>query len=356
MVHADPANPMSGGSALPAGPTLMVVIVNYRTPLLVIDCLASLVSEITAYPATRVTVIDNDSGDGSADIITAAIADRKWNQWAGLVRAPINGGFAYGNNFAFRRALEQETPPDLFWLLNPDTIVYPGALGAFLCFFADTPSAGIAGGLLFDGQGKRWPFAFRFPSVLSELERGASFGPVTRLLDRYKVPRTMGDAPEQVEWVCGANMVVRRSALETTDLMDESYFLYFEETDFCLNAARRGWECWYLPKACAMHIAGQSTGVTGSRFKRIPLYWFHARRRYFIVNHGRAYALLADLAWLSGHVLWRALRRFRSRREGNVPFLLRDFLKASALLKGTPSRRHIEAGSDMAKLGAPTGP
>jgi len=324
-----------------ANAPVMVVIVNYRTPLLVVDCLASLAAEIAEFPATRVVVIDNCSSDGSDNIIAAAILDQGWGGWAELVRAPINGGFAYGNNLAFQMGLAQEIPPDLFWMLNPDTRVYPGALRAFLDFFDRHPAAGIAGGQLFEGDGSQWPFAFRFPSALSEIERGACLGPVTKLLDRYKVPQVMEPRPQPVDWVCGANMMVRRDALLHGPLMDESYFLYFEETDFCLNARRNGWECWYLPNACVMHIAGQSTGMTGARAKRVPSYWFHARRRYFIVNHGHLYAILADLSWLAGHMLWRSLRRFRTRREDNVPFLLRDFLKGSALFNRTPASRRI---------------
>lgn len=330
---------MIRNKAAPTDPLVTVVIVNYRTPHLVVDCLASLMPEIARCPASTVIVVDNASGDGSADVIAAAIADRGWTIWASLIRAPMNGGFAYGNNLAFQAAMAQDTPPDLFWMLNPDTSVYPGAMRAYLDFLDATPSAGIVGGMLFDGLGMRWPFAFRFPSVLGELERGACLGPVTRVLDRYKVPRTMGDRPERIDWVCGANMVVRRAVLQATDLMDESYFLYFEETDFCRSARQRGWDCWYLPGACVMHIAGQSTGLTGSRLKRVPQYWFQARRRYFIVNHGQAYAIVADLSWLAGHLVWRALRRFRSRRESNVPFLLRDFLRNSAVFHRTATQR-----------------
>ena len=326
---------MDGAKRLP---TLTVIIVNYRTGPLVVDCLASLVPEVAAFPATKVRVVDNDSGDGSADIIAAAIADRGWSDWAELIRSPTNGGFAYGNNLVIRAALGDATPPDLFWLLNPDTQVYPGALGLFLDFFQTTPSAGIVGSLLLNGDATQWRFAFRFPSALSELERGACLGPLSRLLEAHRVPRAMGDAPEQVDWVSGASMVVRRATLEATGLMDEGYFLYYEETHLCRKARDHGWACWYLPSAIVLHIVGQSTGITGSRQARIPRYWFDARRRYFIVNHGRAYAMLADICWLAGHLLWRGQRLFRSRRDPNIPFLLRDFLMHSALLQGTRTR------------------
>jgi GT2 family glycosyltransferase len=285
-------------------------------------------------------VVDNDSRDGSAQVIADAIAERGWSDWARLVQSPVNGGFAAGNNVALRAAMAETPPPDLFWLLNPDTRVHPGALGIFLDFFAANPSAGIPGSLLLHGNEMPWPFAFRFPSALGELERGACIGFVTKLLKNYRVPLAMGTTPQQVDWVSGASMVIRRTALYTTGLMDEGYFLYYEEADLCRKAYLQEWTCWYLPSAVVLHIAGQSTGLTEKQADRIPGYWFDSRRRYFIVNHGKAYAILADLAWLSGHLLWRALRVFRPRRDTLVPFLLRDFIAGSALLHGARAARH----------------
>ena len=317
---------------------LTIVIVNYCTATLVIDCLASLAGEIADSPATKVIVIDNASGDNSATIIATAIAEHQWSDWAQLIPSGFNGGFAYGNNVAFRAAMAAETPPDLFWMLNPDTQVFPGTLAAFLDFFQSNSNVGIVGSLLFDGDQHPWPFAFRFPSFLSELERGACIGIVSRFLRNHRVPRSMGNAPEQVDWVSGASMVVRRETLEATGLMDEGYFLYYEETDLCLKARHHGWTCWYLPSAAVLHIAGQSTGLTEAGFGRIPGYWFDARRRYFIMNHGRSYALLADICWIAGHLLWRALRRFRSREDRMIPFLFSDFVKGSAFLHGPHAR------------------
>jgi len=319
-------------------PKLTIVIVNYCTGALVVDCLASLVDEITAFPATKVLVIDNASVDNSAHVIATAIAERHWSDWAQLIPSGFNGGFAYGNNIAFRAAMAEATPPDLFWILNPDTRVFPGTLGALLDFFHSRPDVGIVGSMLFDGDERPWPFAFRFPSILSELERGACIGIISRLLRDHRVPRSMGNVPEQVDWVSGASLVVRRETLEATGLMDEGYFLYYEETDLCLKARHHGWTCWYLPSAVVLHIAGQSTGLTETAFRRIPGYWFDARRRYFIMNHGRRYALLADICWMAGHMLWRTRRRFRSRKDRVVPFLFRDFVKGSAFFHGPQGR------------------
>ena len=99
-----------------------VVIVNYRTPGLVVDCLRTLAGEVAREPALRAVVVDNASGDDSLAVLAAAIRDHGW-KWAGLKPLDRNGGFAFGNNAAARELLAGPSPPAYVWLLNPDTLV-----------------------------------------------------------------------------------------------------------------------------------------------------------------------------------------------------------------------------------------
>src|SRR5204862_3512677 len=126
-----------------------------------------------------VVVVDNASGDDSVAVISAAIASSGWASWACLLPSPTNGGFAAGNNLAIKPALASAAPPDLFWLLNPDTVVEAGALRTLTDFMVANPKVGICGGGIVEGDGVFWPYAFRFPGILSEFERGFGFGPVT---------------------------------------------------------------------------------------------------------------------------------------------------------------------------------
>ena len=321
----------------PDGETRMLaIIVNYRTSALVVDCLASLEGEVRAMPGLRVMVVDNASADDSLPVIGSAINERGWGAWAELIASPVNGGFASGNNCAIRRALAEGAAPDLVWLVNPDTVVRPGAALALADFMRDHPRAGIAGSALLSADGTAWPFAFRFPTILGETERGARLGLVSRLLASHAIARNMGQDATQVDWVSGASMVIRREVYGDAGLMDEGYFLYYEETDFCLQARRAGWECWYVPQATVLHISGQSTGVTAALPvpKRIPRYWYESRRRYFVKNHGRGYAIAADLGWAGAHVLWRLRRCAMLRRNSDPPRMLGDFLRHSALFDG----------------------
>ena len=317
----------------PTAHGVLVVIVNYRTAALVTNCLRSLAPEVAANPGTRVEVIDNDSGDGSLEAIAQAIESCGWSAWARASSSGLNGGFAFGNNVAIQRALESEQVPDIFWLLNPDTEVRPGALEAMVGFMRERPEAGIVGSAIAEEGEDLWPFAFRFPSLLSEFESGLQLGLVTRLLRRHVVAQRMTEQPTKVDWVSGASVLVRRELFESIGLMDEGFFLYFEETDFCLRAARAGWACWYAPLGLVMHIAGQSTGVTSKREVQIrrPRYWFESRRRYFAKNHGWWYAAAADLLWMSSHASWRLRRIVQRKHDPDPPRLLADFLRHSAL-------------------------
>lgn len=316
-----------------APPSIDVIIVNYCTGSLVVASLASLEAERRRVPGLRAIVVDNASPDGSGDLIGQAIDARGWD-WVKLLRSPRNGGFGAGNNLGIDWALARRDAADLYWLLNPDTIVRPGAADALTGFMAAHPAAGIAGSALLEADATPWPFAFRFPTILGEVERAARLSLLSRILKRRAVMRPMGSAPERVDWVSGASFVIRRALLDQGLRFDETFFLYYEETDFCLHAARAGWECWYVPGSIVLHVAGQSTGVTGRQLalKRLPAYWFKSRQYYFRKNHGRLYGMIADIAWMAGHVVAVVKAQLVGTPSSDPPRLMIDFLRHSAFM------------------------
>ncbi len=314
---------------------LLIVIVNYRTANLTINCLRSLASEVRSLSGVSVAVIDNVSGDDSIEKISTAIETEGWGEWVSLISSPRNGGYAFGNNLAIRPTLKSTNPPSYFYLLNPDTQVRPGGLNALIDFMEKHREVGIAGSSLEVEDGELWPFAFRFPTILSELDSGLRLGIASKILSNWVVPRTMTNKACQVDWLPGASMMIRREVFESVGLMDEEYFLYYEETDYCLQAKKAGWSCWYVPQSRVMHIAGQSTGVTENKSKNKPLpkYLFESRQRYFVKNHGWLYAVLTDVVWILSFTLWR-IRRFIQRKPDLDPQnYLWDFICNSVLFK-----------------------
>ena len=312
--------------------TVAVVLVNYCTRDLTLDCLASLEAEIAASPGAEVIVSDNASPDGSGAEIAAVIAAKGWT-WARLLPLPRNGGFSYGNNGAIRELLSRDRPPSYVWLLNTDTVVRSGALRVLVDFMEQNPGVGGAGSRLEHADSSRQCSAFRFHSFISEFETGLGVGFVSRLLKRWKVAPELPDEPTQFDWLSGASMLLRTDLFRDVGLMDEGYFLYYEETDFCRRAQQAGWTFWYVPQSRVVHLVGQSTGVTGAdnlRRRRAP-YWFESRRRYFVKHHGALYAAVADVALGTGTALSMVLDRLRGRAPSHPAKFLPDLARQSVV-------------------------
>ena len=322
----------------PAARVVGIVIVSYKSAALTVDCLQSVAAErARSNCRIRCVVIDNASGD--APHVGEAIAANQWHDWARVVVAPRNGGFGYGNNLGLRE-LEREGPVDFVHLLNPDTLLRAGAIDALIDFFDATPRAGIAGGIFENGDGSEWAIAFRFPSVLGELEQGINLGFVSRLLSLARVPMHMGASAAAVDWVSGASMLVRREVFSRIGGLDEAFFLYFEETEFCHRAKAAGFEVWYVPASRVVHIAGQSTKVTERNVgpRRLPPYWFDSRRLYFTLTHGRGYAAIADAVALCAGSIGLLKSALLGRMGSHVPHFLRDLIQHS-VLRGWPRVR-----------------
>ncbi len=295
-----------------------IVIVNYRTAALTIDCLRSLSPQVADLVGARIVVVDNASGDGSVDKLNVAIEREGWSAWAQVVPLARNGGFAFGNNASIRMAMIAIEPVDYVMLLNPDTVIRPGALKALVDFMDTHPDVGIAGSQLENANGGVERSSHTFPSPLNELNGAARLGVLSRLLRR-----DAGASPSQTiahpcDWVSGASMIIRREVIHDIGPLDEKYFLYFEEVDFCLRAHLAGWQCWYVPGSKVMHLEGASTNIH-AKVKRRASYWYDSRRRFFVKYYGILGLVAADLLWAIGRVsfLLRRALYLGARNDGN---------------------------------------
>ncbi|PHS29948.1 MAG: glycosyl transferase family 2 [Methylophaga sp.] len=322
-----------------------IVIVNYKTAGLTIECLRSLDNERTLI-RFNVIVVDNDSQDDSFQIISSAVISEGWDDWVSIQESGFNGGFSFGNNVAIRQFLKQKNIPGFIYLLNPDTVIKLGAVTILASFLLAHPKVGIVGSQIEDEKGEAMYSSFKFHSCLTELNRGFSLGLLTKLLTPWLSSNEIPVHAKRTDWVSGASMMIRTSVLESIGGLDEAYFMYYEETDFCLKAARSNWECWYIPKSKVVHFVGQSTGITNSGMeKRMPQYWFDSRRRYFLKNHGVLYTVLADFFWLLGFASWKLRNIIQRKTDNHPPALFRDFLLNSVFMKGikvSPEKSNIK--------------
>lgn len=313
---------------------LLAVTINFRTPEMTLDSVGKLLPELAAYPDARVAIVDNDSGDGSLETLQEGIDRAGWGSRVELIASPWNGGFAWGNNFAIRRALAAPDPPEYFYLLNSDA--HPDAKGveALVDHLDRHPEVGIAGSFVHGVDGATHRTAFRFPSIASELETTLGIGAVSKLLSRYIVSPELPTSSTLVDWLAGASMLIRREVFEDVGLMDDGYFLYFEETDFCRRARDAGWPTAYVVESSVSHIGSVSTGFQDLS-RPTPTFWYASRRRYFLKHHGRAGLWAANAVYILGGMIRRA-RSFLLRRPSHEPRgHMRGFLRYNLL----PGRR-----------------
>jgi N-acetylglucosaminyl-diphospho-decaprenol L-rhamnosyltransferase len=329
---------------------LLVVIVNFRVAHLVIDCLRSVAQEIGNVPTTRVEVCENGTGDDSAQRIQQAIDSNGWASWCTLTKLDVNLGFTGGNNAVIRPALQSPDPPQYVLLLNPDTLVRPQAFKALVDFMDRNPKIGIAGSGMENPDGSPQCSAFRFQSALGELEGNSQLGLISRLLRRWAVSPPVVDHSFQTDWVSGASMIIRRRVFGDIGLLDEGYFTYFDDVDFCFNARKKGWPTWYVPSSKVIHLAGQSTGVT-NRSKPLPSYMFEARRRYFLKNHGPLYAAVTDACIIAGLLLRRLRVLLTTKEDSTPPHLLRDSIRHSVFMRGFRLKDVVPASSPPKRAG-----
>ena len=297
-----------------SGPTVLTVILNYRTAELAVKAAEGALREM-ADLGGEIVVVDNDSQDGSIEHLRATSAERGWEA-GGRIRvesAGRNGGFGAGNNHAIRAGLSSGARPDYVYLVNPDAVPEPGAIRTLVDFFEAHPNAGVLGSLILTPDGEPAYGAFRFPTIVREFEDAARTAVFSKLLERGRETSPIAVEAREVDWVSGSSMMFRRSMLDAVGLFDEAFFLYFEETDLCLRCKRAGWEIWAVPDSRVVHIGGASTG--NYSWERMPSYWLDSRWYYFRKNYGLAYAIAVTLSLLTGEAVWHLRRLVNPRAE-----------------------------------------
>ncbi len=293
---------------------IAVIVVNYGTADLTIDAVESVRALRHGGRRVEIHVVDNASPSGDAARLADAHAARGWGEGVTLHLEPVNHGFGRGNNVVLNALAARDRPPGAVFLLNPDARLGNEALDILARFLETHPEAGAAGCAIFHPDGNPATAAFRFPTLWSELERAANFGPVTRLLKSYRTALPPGLPTQRVDWVAGAAVMLRWRAVEEAGFFDPAYFLYFEETDLMRALKRRGWETWYVPEAQAVHEEGAATGVgTQMARRRRPAYVYDSWRHYFRKNHGRTFALVAASLVVLGGTLHVTAARLRGR-------------------------------------------
>lgn len=282
-------------------PDLSLIIVSFQVRDLLERCLASL-ARVSTNPSTELIVIDNASTDGSADMV------RERFPLVTLIENQANVGFAAANNQGLRQALGR------YWmLLNPDTEIpaeAPNPLAQLVAFMESHPRAGCCGASLYYADGTRQHSAFHFPSLAQIY---IDLFPVnwrlreSSLNGRYPFALYDRGAPFLIDHPLGAALLVRPDAAKAVGLLDEDYFIYAEEVDWCMRLNRAGWEIWCVPGARIIHHEGRSTRQF--REKMFVELW-KARLTLFRKNYSRSFNAAARVLVRRG--MARAIRETNS--------------------------------------------
>lgn len=267
---------------------LSIILVNYNTRDLTLACIGHLF-KLGLPPKTELLLVDNGSADGSVEAIRSAFPQVR------ILESRINLGFARAVNLAIRNSMGRYA-----LLLNTDCFPQDGSIERLLEFMEDNPSAGICGGALLHPDGRLQNCFGRAPTLATELLPKGLLE--TLLPSRYPSKRKPPLGPTQVEAVVGAFLMVRREAWEKVGLMDEGFFLFLEETDWCLRMKRAGWNVFHVPEAKAIHVQGQSM-MADLRNARIEFY--KSRYRFFLIHRGKVqYTVLIAGLVIKGFVNW----------------------------------------------------
>ncbi len=278
------------------GTVLSICIVTYQAKELLRNCMRS----IRANPSSskfEIIVTDNGSEDGTVRMLQDEFPD------VHLILNDRNAGFAAPTNQAIRQSCGRYV-----LLLNNDTVVLPGALDRLVEFMDANSKVGLSGPKVLNRDGtlqKQCRRSFAYPWDLFCYFSGlSSLFPKSRLFARYLLTYLDEDAPSEVDAISGSCMLIRRQVIDQIGLLDERFFAYQEDADYCFRAKKAGWRVYYYPGAQIIHYAGQG-GSRSSPYRSIyewhKSYWLYYRknlapRYFFLLNWFYYLAMLLKLA------------------------------------------------------------
>lgn len=291
-------------------PAISVIIVSWNTRDVLRDCLRSIFTERGSI-TREVIVSDNDSRDGTAEMIQAEFPE------VIVIANAQNLGFAGGNNVAIGRARG-----DYLLLLNPDTILHPGALQGSLEFAERHPRAAVVGCRTLNADGSIQRNCFLPPDLLniaiSSLGLHRLF-PRSRFFGRERMTYWDLDREREVAVVAGCFMLCRHDAVTEVGLLDEHFFMYAEEVDWCVRFKRHGWQIWYTHHATITHFGGVSAS-------KAPMLMREQEQRSLVVflrkYHSYIYVVMCRIILMAGFLL-RALMQAGKVARLKTPNLYR---------------------------------
>lgn len=275
---------------------ISIIVVNYKTPDLIVDCLETLLPETVGLNAC-IVLVDNNSADGSIPIIESWLNENDTTNLVKFIKSEKNLGFAGGNNMGIR-AFEAKN----YILLNSDTLVRRDAIKILFETANNYPDIGLVSPRL------EWPDStpqvscFRYISAYTELIQSASTSIITKLFNNENLPLSIQGKISYPEWTSFACVLIKNTVFEQIGLLDEKFFMYFDDVEFCFRANNAGFGILNNPSSRIVHLRGGSSSVKKNiqNRKRLPYYFYESRTWYFYKCYGYKVLILANLLWMLG--------------------------------------------------------
>ncbi|MGZ4977052.1 MAG: glycosyltransferase family 2 protein [Methylobacter sp.] len=292
--------------------SISVIIVSWNARDYLRDCLSS-IRQTGASCVQEVIVVDNDSKDGSPEMVEKEFPD------VILIRAGENLGFARANNLAMKHA-----KGSMYALVNSDVIVHPGCLDTLAAFLNQHDNVGLVGPRVIGGDGNLQLTCRRIPNIWNTVCRVLA---LDRILQRWQIfsgfemPQRNHDQRTEAEVLSGCFCVARKKAVDEVGGMDEQFFFYVEDVDWCKRFRDSGWKLMFVPEATATHFGGASTSNAPLRFS-IEIH--RANLKYWQKHHGTVGQSIYHLLAMAHHGLRLVAR----------------ILKGTLGLGGSPESKH----------------
>lgn len=292
---------------------VLAIVINYKTPVLVIQAVESLLNDLSK-EKDRITIIDNNSSDGSVEILQQAIIEKNWVGVVNLVCSKKNGGFSYGCNLGFKSYKAQ-----FYLLLNSDAYIRENAVSELLkCSFLHS-NAGIIGSRLEYDDGVAQDSCFFDLTPWHELIKTSGTRYINWFLKKTFDIEEIGISSKNCifspDWVSFACVLIRSEVIKSIGLMDEGFFMYREDNDYCKRARLKGWDVLYCPSSKVVHL---NLGFSkNSKLRRLPKYYYYSRSRYYVKYYGRFGLWCANFLWTLGRII-HLLRERLGNKAMNV--------------------------------------
>ena len=254
-------------------PNLSIIIVSWNVRELLENCLRSVLAQ--GEIGLQIIVVESASSDGSQEMVAAQFPEVE------LIACSENVGFPKGNNIGLEKANGR-----YILLLNPDTVIHENALATMMTYLQENPKAGVVGAQLLNADGSVQSSRRRLPTMWTAIFESTWLQPYAPqpLLDHYYAQDVPDGETAVVDWLMGACLMLRREVVSQVGGLDEAYFMYSEELDYCRRIQQAGWQVVYYPQAQVTHLSGKSSEQAVTQRH---IHFNQAKLRYFRKYHGR---------------------------------------------------------------------